>query len=719
MTEQELKGAVVLLSQEIFGQEFDPFTQTGAKVKVINKTLQSLNLIQRSLKTWGDRLQAISCFEIVSSLEDISNLEDIIQEELKKGLTIDDRERFLKKIKEPFHLLHFTAGMANTIAELKLLIEPLLKEWEFNKRTSFSVTIAAKGRAFLDEVTKDDIISLLSRSEFSFLKQKYDQERLKIICTGSLSQGTNLSQASWELVQAIKFINQSHGCITSSGEANYFTLDLVDGDSFRWARASEILGSKIIGVKRGAYIFQFIPAGLRPTLGYPVPLQNAKDFSEEFRSLRYKKLVEKYGGDEARVLKAIKEVVDESGMIVREGIERLLKPEVFSDAIYFSPICGLYSDGHPWTGVWTKLDLAKLKEQGKKVKFVLTKAEKERESVVDMAERYARQSGKEVVLAWNGGYILNAELVGKLGLPEIYIGTPLGLVISERKILALPLYNKPAFILNSTGKISMKRITLNYGGKIYLKGRKDLPSICWKKENINVSWADGEEIHIYNLLYPEDTVPLEQRVGIRIAGNKIVSIVRDGDREVSEGRAKVLPIGIFLTMPAKIYEERYEKFYKTGVYLEFELFWEDFWKDVVLAIEAGPLLVNNSRVDIDLEGEGWNTFNSISTQAARSDRTDLRRPMIAIGVDKDNNLIGLAINGRTRESVGATYEDIANILIQRGCVTAMGFDPGGSATLVVQGKIRNIPPYNSRYEQDPYTLPPEPRFVANAILAIT
>jgi len=48
--------------------------------------------------------------------------------------------------------------------------------------------------------------------------------------------------------------------------------------------------------------------------------------------------------------------------------------------------------------------------------------------------------------------------------------------------------------------------------------------------------------------------------------------------------------------------------------------------------------------------------------------------------------------------------------------SAMGFDPGGSATLVVGKEILNISPYNHDYERNVYSLPPEPRGVANAIV---
>ncbi len=76
----------------------------------------------------------------------------------------------------------------------------------------------------------------------------------------------------------------------------------------------------------------------------------------------------------------------------------------------------------------------------------------------------------------------------------------------------------------------------------------------------------------------------------------------------------------------------------------------------------------------------------------------------------------LAVNGRIRESVGATHIDMANILKDQGMQKAMGFDPGGSSTLCVNGEIMNISPYNKGYEEDIYALPPEPRFVSNIVL---
>ncbi|HKK63682.1 MAG TPA: phosphodiester glycosidase family protein, partial [Bacteroidales bacterium] len=133
------------------------------------------------------------------------------------------------------------------------------------------------------------------------------------------------------------------------------------------------------------------------------------------------------------------------------------------------------------------------------------------------------------------------------------------------------------------------------------------------------------------------------------------------------------------------------------------------------AVEAGPILLKDRQVAIDMTLEGWTTQKSINTQAARMDYTDMRGPKIAAGINKQNDILVLAVNGRIRESVGATHHDMANILLNYDVTDALGFDPGGSSTLILDGEQLNISPYNADYLRNPYAAPPQPRFVSSAI----
>lgn len=174
-------------------------------------------------------------------------------------------------------------------------------------------------------------------------------------------------------------------------------------------------------------------------------------------------------------------------------------------------------------------------------------------------------------------------------------------------------------------------------------------------------------------------------------------------------KVNIIPVGITLAIP----EAKLEGNILVDEEVEMKV---KGYEEILHAIEAGPLLLEKTKSALDMEEEGWKTANSIATQAARLDYTDMRGPKIAVGTNSKGELAVLTINGRIRESVGATHIDMADILRKYDMVTAMGFDPGGSSTLVINGETMNISPYNHRYEENVFSLPPEPRAVSNAVI---
>lgn len=224
-----------------------------------------------------------------------------------------------------------------------------------------------------------------------------------------------------------------------------------------------------------------------------------------------------------------------------------------------------------------------------------------------------------------------------------------------------------------------------------------------------INKMDFKTIHddpcFYDMLYQNQEIPGNGRILVRMAGNIIKDIIATHKGQ----NIPVLPVGLTLSFP----QNKFPKSWEENTTLNIQMIG---WPDYDSAIEAGPQHLDNGKVCIDMDIEGWKTLNSIRTQAARLDYLDSRGPKIAIGLHKNGDLLIITINGRIRESVGATHHDIANIMKSRGIRYAMGFDPGGSSTLVIDGKTLNISPYNHRYEEDVYYLPPEPRAVANAVL---
>ena len=91
---------------------------------------------------------------------------------------------------------------------------------------------------------------------------------------------------------------------------------------------------------------------------------------------------------------------------------------------------------------------------------------------------------------------------------------------------------------------------------------------------------------------------------------------------------------------------------------------------------SGPSLIYEGEIKITNEYENMFTGKAIND----------KHPRTAMGYTKDNKLIILVIEGRTKEAGGATLTQEAQILKDLGCVEALNLDGGGSSCLLVNGK---------------------------------
>lgn len=106
----------------------------------------------------------------------------------------------------------------------------------------------------------------------------------------------------------------------------------------------------------------------------------------------------------------------------------------------------------------------------------------------------------------------------------------------------------------------------------------------------------------------------------------------------------------------------------------------DGWEDVVDAVGAGPMLVKNGSV-----------FVTTKIEEFGSDVAGGRAPRTALGVTKEGHILLLVVDGRQKHSIGMTLVELAQFMADLGAVDAMNLDGGGSAEMVVQGKIANRP----------------------------
>ncbi len=527
------------------------------------------------------------------------------------------------------------------------------------------------------------------------LKLLFENKICHIIGSEQHSVGIHFYEAGQKVINVLQQVKNEKGIVIAIGDNAAMMTDIVDLDRFHIGKVSHPIASKIMGIPFGSGYVQWVPAGMRFALSYPVPIQTGKDFSNALKSYRYKKLCDSLGED--KVLSVLKMDAEERGTPIRTVLRELDRPPPQESEITYSYINGLYSDGLPWAGVYTKINMGRVI---KKWQFSVMTTEDRPKTALEFAEDFNKTTGGNAKVVWNGGYILNPELVGKLGIPEKFIGSPLGLIISNKKVLSPPLFNKPAFIVLPDGTLKIYRVNSSKG--ITISDSSNI--IVFSPETYNPKHHLNSPC-FYDLLFPDDKLEGNGRILIRLMGNTVIDIIHTKENEA----VTVLPVGLTLSFPQNQFPNKWE----LGMELNISM---NDWEVIESAVEAGPQLLKEGEVCIDMELEGWKTQNSIKTQAARLDYLDSRGPKIAVGIDKSGDLTVITINGRIRESVGATHGDVAEILKTQGMEFAMGFDPGGSSTLVVDNRVLNISPYNSEYEKDIYSLPPEPRAITNAII---
>jgi glycosyltransferase involved in cell wall biosynthesis len=556
------------------------------------------------------------------------------------------------------------------------------------------IYVIAREHPCADHPTTGTVKTLIAETPNEELKLIFRHRLGRIVASQQLGLGIDVREFGRRALNVLREVKEGDGFVIACAEQSASTTDILDIERFHVGRAEDPFAANLLGIRPGEGFVQWVPAGLRFSLAYPTPIQTGLSLAGTLESPRFRRLCDEMG--ESVVLATLRDDAAARGTPVARQLDVMeLGERADSSRVEEQAIGGLYDDGQPWSG-----NLARVGKGDRPLRYRILSSDHGPRTVVEFVEGFEGESGETAQIAWNGGYILNAELVGKLGLPEAYIGSPLGLIISGGRVVCPPLYEKPALTVDSNGMIEIRRVTCAGGLRITTNDtRLTIPA-----SGYNPSTPPDEACY-YDLLHSDDMLPGNGRTLVRLAGSRIMEIV-----STVEGQdVPVFPVGLTLSIPAGPLPSGFEE----GAQLQLELL---EFVGIEQAVEAGPLLVENGEVAIDMELEGWKTANSIRTQAARLDYLDMRGPKIAVGLNEKGCLMVLTVNGRIRESVGATHVDMAKIMQSQGCVAALGFDPGGSSTLVVGRETINISPYNPDYETNVWSLPPCPRGVSNVVI---
>lgn len=267
-----------------------------------------------------------------------------------------------------------------------------------------------------------------------------------------------------------------------------------------------------------------------------------------------------------------------------------------------------------------------------------------------------------------------------------------------------PLYNKAFVAQLKNGKIMFGRRQL-LGGKIKLNEF----TISWSKEQVNPKTIKGQEFVIYTPIYMNEILSKEKidfsNFKLEVGKNRLnVVIVNNEVVCIRVGEVFLPCVGVVLSFKKDILNILIREWdlYSIGngyyaskeplkVILDLEKpveIEEDLWKRIKWAFGGGTILVREGenlmadelKAKMSFMEEGWYHPLSMQTQETQVQRW-VRGPRTVIGLTKDEKFFIMVFDGRSKESVGARFDEIVIILEKEigNLKWAMNLDGGSSS----------------------------------------
>lgn len=263
--------------------------------------------------------------------------------------------------------------------------------------------------------------------------------------------------------------------------------------------------------------------------------------------------------------------------------------------------------------------------------------------------KIAQNSG--AIVALNGGFF------------KPQTGVPLGALMIDGEILTGAIYNRVGIGIFEDYQNGMKNTYFKMDNIDF-----DLKAVSksgiFKIDNINQPRMLFSQSIIYTSSWGEfSPTAKNDNWNLLIKGNKI--------EKVSANPIKIEQGGVVL----QANKELIKKLIKDReIYIEANL--QEGFEKASHIIAAGPYLVKNSQIYVDVKTQKLNAISG-------------KNPRSAIGYREDMSLVLVTIDGREEASVGMTLFELASLMKSLGCKYAMNFDGGSSSTLFVKGNIVN------------------------------
>lgn len=249
---------------------------------------------------------------------------------------------------------------------------------------------------------------------------------------------------------------------------------------------------------------------------------------------------------------------------------------------------------------------------------------------------------------------------------DVKVGNPLGALITDGSWVTGPIYNRVAIGFTEKNDVLIDQVMLIGKVNVYRGFRKKFHSM-FEIDGLNTPFGLYKKVGFFTSDYDSELSLPKGREAVLVKENCVKKF---------EGRSVEIPEDGYVLLSSDIYH--FEDLKKKDC-LKIE--WESIpnWSNVSEAVSGGPYLIMNGEIYIDQDEEKFK-FASKDAFAPRS----------AIGIGKNGKLYLVAVDGRKYGySVGATFQELAEILKKLNLKEALNLDGGGSTTLVANDEIVN------------------------------
>ena len=250
-------------------------------------------------------------------------------------------------------------------------------------------------------------------------------------------------------------------------------------------------------------------------------------------------------------------------------------------------------------------------------------------------------------------------------------GEPLGILMKDGELISYSINDRTALIIERNNSCYIDNISLV--GEVTVEG------VVVQLSGINSKRQAGEAV-LYTPRYGSQTD--EDDPGI------VLTVIGDEVQGISRVRGSIPRNGYALSLDPSYYELLGNKV-KAGskIHAAMKLMPLSGLANLELkhVIGGGPRLLKSGQVYISRNSERF-----------KSDIAKSRASRTAVGINADGNLVFATVDKCQKgtsidKSVGATLEELAQIMKDLGCVDAMNLDGGSSSTMVISSEVINAP----------------------------